>query len=692
MRKLLLFSLAMAAGTAFAQNKVVYNRTANEAPLSHTVGEAPMSLPTPQARVNSGQNIWSEDFANGIPANWTNQSLDTAGKPNALWEYRGANTTPNINTGSRGAFAGTQGPVQSPTRANGFVIFDSDWRDNNGNAQTMGQGTAATPHASRLITPNINMANVPFGRVSFNTFARKFAATFAFCISRDGGTTWPDTINIYSALAVNAASPNNQVRNIDFQAGTATVKLQWLFDARNALAGANGLGYYFWMIDDIVVSARPSNDISLDLAEVIQGPLDTVIAGNPFYAVVPKISNSQNQHIPTTFVATIANRGSNNQPNAKVNVNVKKLGSSVYTNTSTPSIFNAPTGVAAATRQVFMQNNPWTLPASADTGVYQIEFTASSDSTDASPADNVSAINYVRSTDIFSAAYFPPYNNLITRSASFATNGTGSFTNAADGCIGCTMMSLANAVRITDIGVRLATATRPGGDIVVTIRDTTGILTVDTSGGIPILTNPQAFPVILTADNYTLTAADSLSRTLRISIPDITLLGTNQTSAKLLAGNKAYWICAEMFSNAGAARLGLLDDQTVTQPFHTSIIFLPADGANRAARWFTNGNSYGLAAHFTTGTASKELSLIRSMYPNPTSGEVNLTFESNTAADVNVVIRDIAGREVYRQAEGKRMAGAQTLTISTDNLRNGIYTVELNVGTHRSVEKLSVNR
>jgi hypothetical protein len=80
------------------------------------------------------------------------------------------------------------------------------------------------------------------------------------------------------------------------------------------------------------------------------------------------------------------------------------------------------------------------------------------------------------------------------------------------------------------------------------------------------------------------------------------------------------------------------------------------------------------------------------MYPNPTSGEVNLTFESNTAADVNVVIRDIAGREVYRQVEGKRMAGSQTITINTDNLRNGIYTVELNVGAHRSVEKLSVNR
>lgn len=690
MRKLLLFSLAMAAGTAFAQNKVVYNRAANEAPLSHTVGEAPVSLPTPQARVNSGQTIWSEDFANGIPANWTNESLDAVGKPNALWEYRGANTTPNINTGSRGAFAGTQGPIQSPTRANGFVIFDSDWRDNNGNSGTMGQGTAATPHASRLITPNINMANTPFGRVTFNTFARKFAATMLFCVSRDGGVTWPDTVNIYSALAINAASPNNQTRGIDFVAGSATVKLQWLFDGRNALSGANGLGYYFWMIDDIAVAARPSNDISLDLAEVIHGPLDTVVAGNPFYAVVPK---TPNQHPATTFVATIANRGTNNQPNTKVNVNIKKLNASVYTNTSTPSVFNAPTGVAPATRQVYMQNNAWTLPATADTGVYRVEFTATSDSTDASPADNVTAINYVRSDDIFSAAYFPPFNGLINRSATFATNGGGSFTNAADGCIGCTMMALANGAKITDIGVRLATGTRPGGDIVVTIRDTTGILTIDTSGGIPILTNPQAFPVILTADNYTLTAADSVSRTLRIPIPDVTLLGTNQAAAKNLAGNKAYWICAEMFSNAGAARLGILDDQTVTQPFHTSIIFLPADGANRAARWFTNGNSYALAAYLTPGTvATKELSLIRSMYPNPTSGEVNLTFESNTAADVNVVIRDITGREVYRQVEGKKVAGSHTLTINTDNLRNGIYTVELNVGAHRSVEKLSVNR
>lgn len=93
--------------------------------------------------------FWSEDFSGGFPSDWTNQGFDVdpstglrTPNPLAGWEYRGPVTTPTSAVGSRGAFAGAQQsgnlgtPIASPTRANGFIIFDSDYLDNGGNRTT----------------------------------------------------------------------------------------------------------------------------------------------------------------------------------------------------------------------------------------------------------------------------------------------------------------------------------------------------------------------------------------------------------------------------------------------------------------------------------------------------------------------------------------------------------------------------
>ena len=76
--------------------------------------------------------FWSEDFSGGIPTTWTNGSTPTLPVISAPWVYRGPSTSPGVNTGSQGAYAGTNGPIASPTAGNGFMIFDSDYYDNGG--------------------------------------------------------------------------------------------------------------------------------------------------------------------------------------------------------------------------------------------------------------------------------------------------------------------------------------------------------------------------------------------------------------------------------------------------------------------------------------------------------------------------------------------------------------------------------
>ena len=119
---------------------------------------------------NSARVIWSEDFANGIPAGWSQNGSPAA----ALWEYRGPNTAPNDTAGSRGAYAGQAAvssnlgdPIQSPTRSNGFMIFDSDYLDNNGNQNTIGLGAAPSPHLGRLRTSVIDLSAEPDAELSF---------------------------------------------------------------------------------------------------------------------------------------------------------------------------------------------------------------------------------------------------------------------------------------------------------------------------------------------------------------------------------------------------------------------------------------------------------------------------------------------------------------------------------------------
>ena len=82
--------------------------------------------------IKSATPFWTENFSNGIPATWTNST--------APWVYRGSTTTPNQNTGSQGAYSGNGAPISSATPNNGFIIFDSDYYDNNGTPGNFGNG------------------------------------------------------------------------------------------------------------------------------------------------------------------------------------------------------------------------------------------------------------------------------------------------------------------------------------------------------------------------------------------------------------------------------------------------------------------------------------------------------------------------------------------------------------------------
>ncbi len=78
------------------------------------------------------------------------------------------------------------------------------------------------------------------------------------------------------------------------------------------------------------------------------------------------------------------------------------------------------------------------------------------------------------------------------------------------------------------------------------------------------------------------------------------------------------------------------------------------------------------------------------LYPNPTSSNTELALNLNEETYVRVVIKDITGKIVFEE-NYKQLNGFHTLSLKTNNLSSGIYSVEIKLNDKLEMMKLSVN-
>jgi hypothetical protein len=338
------------------------------------------------ADIESTQNdgpetvIWSESFSNGIPTGWsTSGTANGSANANAIWEYRGPNTTPSNTTGSRGGYATGQWgqlPILSPTASNGYVIFDSDYLDNNGIANNFcGTGAlACAPHHSTLTTTIINLQQHSNVELNFYQYYRRFAgpggvltlpATYVD-ISTNGGVTWPNTISINSNVAINSATARNSFVSINisqFIGNQSNVKLRFRFDGE----------YYFWQIDDLEIVSVPKFRLTKEqivATNKVDGKSSSFRFSN---------SNECNgvvnlrQVSPLIFDGNVKNTGTNVLPNLKLQVKVFRNNQvdTILYSTTQPSLSSNSTAS-------FSINSGYTP---TDTGIYALQYSVISDST-----------------------------------------------------------------------------------------------------------------------------------------------------------------------------------------------------------------------------------------------------------------------------------------------------------------------
>lgn len=105
-------------------------------------------------------------------------------------------------------------------------------------------------------------------------------------------------------------------------------------------------------------------------------------------------------------------------------------------------------------------------------------------------------------------------------------------------------------------------------------------------------------------------------------------------------------------------------------------------------------NLYLDAINLSVPTGVNELSkaILFSLYPNPSNGEVTLSFRLSDAAIVQARVLDLLGKEVEDTQEYKFSNGEQNISINqNETLSKGIYIVELTVNGARLCKKFSVN-
>ena len=324
-------------------------------------------------KANRETIIWSEDFSNGIPANWTNSGSPAL----ALWEYRGPLTLTDNTAGTRGSCLPegqeSGAPIDSESLDNGFVIFDSNyWDDEEGPCGNFGSGLAVAPHASSLTTNAINLSAYPYVGLEFNQYTKNYTSIHRVQLSINNQPFF----DVFSqTLGLNSETSRDEVVSVNisqFAGFQANVKVRFLFEGT----------YYFWMIDDVKLIALDPNDLSLN--EPTYGDFDI---NNPDhstgfeyleYSIYPQAMLSE-----LKFSAAIANDGGLVQTNVNLNVSLDRVSApneNLYSDQSESILLNP--GYTEVLRAGTYSLDPIV-------GDYELTFSANQSEVDDQPENNV---------------------------------------------------------------------------------------------------------------------------------------------------------------------------------------------------------------------------------------------------------------------------------------------------------------
>lgn len=561
--------------------------------------------------------FWTEDFSGGdIPAGWTNEDVLTpTGTPNVTFVWSN-----NPNDVSVAALGYQPSSIFNAIGAeNGYLWCNSD------------RGLTAAPgtdHGTKLTTTAIDCSGQPTVRLTFESLIGVFdydaIDAVKVRVSTDM-TNWTDFVP-FPCLVTGAAAPpctrwsaNPQGVQLDISsvaANQATVYLQfdWV-----------GGWEYFWAIDNIALSTVPDFERILDYALVSHS------GGGNEYGRVPLTQLNANIWLG----GQVRNTGGTPQTNMVMNMNA--VGPNGITFSGSEAIGTMNPG------DTVIVEIPVALPA-MEVGNYDVTTWVTSDQDANEPQDGNDTI--VRRFEVTTADYSLDGIGVHLGTTTTSALGTASFVDSEDGVFALTYYPVVESMDVTGLKVLLSAASVEGGLIIASIHDSTAVVADDDIFN----------PLVVSAD-YVITAADVTAGAIFIPFP-----------APYTVEPGAYYAGVEMFSNAGATDVVIVDDATVPQPALASVINLQTVDP---AGTYTNGNALGIwmTTEGVDAVTENETPSFET-YPNPTlDGMVNVV--TTQAVPYTFIVTDALGREVG----AGRFVGRTTINLS--ELAKGAYTLRI---------------
>lgn len=352
-----LLAFAMVGTVAFGQLSLNTTERAVTKKQAQTRATETISVEN-TAHVGSRVDIYVQDFAGGLPSDWT--TVAESGPCNWVW----------TDVGHQGDFPSA--PLASTTAANGWMILDSDDCNFQGGGDEL----------NYLTGPSIDCSAYDAVSVRFEQYFRRYISDITTVeVSNDGGETWTGfEVNVNVTQAGTANPDVIQINITQLAAGEpdVTVRFKW-----------EGAWDYGWQIDDFSLVVPTDNDLTISGTDYqlpwISAEQETY--RDLAYSVYP-ISEVRDMNLR----GTATNNGGLGQSGIALQVNIND--GAGYDETLTSSSATLLPGES----QEFVISG-YTPPATV--GDYTITYTIIFDAEDDNADDNVSTRSFSVSESVY---------------------------------------------------------------------------------------------------------------------------------------------------------------------------------------------------------------------------------------------------------------------------------------------------
>lgn len=130
-------------------------------------------------------------------------------------------------------------------------------------------------------------------------------------------------------------------------------------------------------------------------------------------------------------------------------------------------------------------------------------------------------------------------------------------------------------------------------------------------------------------------------------------------------------------------------DNGTSYTLHISTSSLNTNSSGPVTHYYMNGVIIDETGSLIESVDEMPLDAMVNMYPNPTSNDLNISFNTNASGNYNVVVYNTLGSVVM--SDNVDVNGAVVRTISMENLPTGIYMVEVSNENGISTKKIMKN-